>query len=123
MQTNTLEAALRQSGFENLTFDTPWSARLFGMTLAASNKQIFTLQQFQTALIVRIKEKEKGSCITTNEEYYSCWLEAFQGLLEARSLLQPDQLSQRETEVTKAGEHRQEQQRQAHHTVRAEVVQ
>ena len=49
MRSETLLSALRQSGFENLTFDTPWSARLFGMTLAASKKELFTLQQFLKA--------------------------------------------------------------------------
>ena len=123
MQSDTLLTALRQTGFENLSFNTPWSARLFGMTLAASNKQLFTLQQFQAALIDRIKEQEKGGCITTDEDYYSCWLEALQGLLEARNLWQPDQLREREAEVVEAGEHRQEQQRNGHHVVQPEAVQ
>ncbi|RBW51780.1 nitrile hydratase accessory protein [Marinobacter sp. F3R11] len=123
MQSDTLLTALRQTGFENLSFNTPWSARLFGMTLAASNKQLFTLQQFQAALIDRIKEQEKGGCITTDEDYYSCWLEALQGLLEARNLWQPDQLREREAEVVEAGEHRQEQQRKGHHVVQPEAVQ
>lgn len=123
MQSDTLLTALRQTGFENLSFNTPWSARLFGMTLAASNKQLFTLQQFQAALIDRIKEQEKGGCITTDEDYYSCWLEALQGLLEARNLWQPEQLREREAEVVEAGEHRQEQQRKGHHVVQPEAVQ
>lgn len=123
MQSDSLATALRQSGFENLTFNTPWSARLFGMTLAASKKQLFTLQQFQAALIERIQAQEKGGCITTDDDYYSCWLEALQGLLEARQLLPADQLSAREIEVVKAGEHRQELQRQAQARVRPEVVQ
>jgi len=54
MQPETLSAALNQSGFENLTFSTPWSARLFGMTLAASEKRFFTLQQFQSPLMMTI---------------------------------------------------------------------
>ena len=123
MQSDSLVTALRQSGFENLTFNTPWSARLFGMTLAASKKQLFTLQEFQTALIERIQEQEKGSCITSDDDYYSCWLEALQALLEARNLLQPDQLSAREIEVIEAGEHRQALQRHAHSEIRPEVVQ
>lgn len=122
MQSDTLLTALRQSGFENLTFNTPWSARLFGMTLAASNKQLFTLQQFQAALIERIGEEEKDGCITTDEDYYTCWLEAFQGLLEAKNLWQADQLSEREAEVVEAAQHRQDHQRQGHHVVRPEVV-
>lgn len=122
MQSDTLLAALRQSGFENLTFNTPWSARLFGMTLAASNKQLFTLQQFQKALIERIGEEERGGCITTDDDYYTCWLEALQGLLEAKNLWQADQLSKREIEVVEAAQHRQEHQRQHHQLVRPEAV-
>jgi hypothetical protein len=56
MQSDTLLTALSQSGFENLTFNTPWSACLVGMTPTASNKQLFTLQQFQAALIERVGE-------------------------------------------------------------------
>lgn len=122
MQSETLSAALRQSGFENLTFSTPWSARLFGMTLAASEKQCFTLQQFQSALIGRISEKEQDGCITTDDDYYTCWLEALQGLLEQKNLWQAHQLREREVEVVEAGEHRKEQQGQHHHTVQPEVV-
>ncbi|MBU2954793.1 nitrile hydratase accessory protein [Marinobacter sp. F3R08] len=122
MQSDTLLTALRQTGFENLTFNTPWSARLFGMTLAASNKQLFTLQQFQTALIDRIREQEKDGCITTDEDYYSCWLEALQGLLEAKNLWQADQLMKREAEVVEAAHHRQEHQRQGQHIIRPEAV-
>ena len=123
MQSDSLVTALRQSGFENLTFNTPWSARLFGMTLAASKKELFSLPQFQQALIERIQQHEKGGCITTDDDYYSCWLEALQSLLEARNLWQPEQLSAREVEVFEAGEHRQELQRHAHAAVRPEVVQ
>jgi len=56
MQSNALLTALSQSGFENLTFNTPRSARLCGMTPAASNKQLFTLQQFQAALTEHVGE-------------------------------------------------------------------
>lgn len=122
MHSETLSAALRQSGFENLTFSTPWSARLFGMTLAASEKRFFTLQQFQSALIDRISEKEQDGCITTDDDYYTCWLEALQGLLEERNLWQAHQLREREVEVVEAGEHRKEQQRRGHHNVQPEVV-
>jgi nitrile hydratase accessory protein len=122
MQSDTLLTALSQSGFENLTFNTPWSARLFGMTLAASNKQLFTLQQFQAALIERIGEEEKDGCIATDEGYYTCWLEALQNLLETKNLWQADQLSEREAEVVATAQHRQDHQRNGHHVVRPEAV-
>lgn len=122
MQPDTLSVALRQSGFENLTFSTPWSARLFGMTLAASEKKLFTLQQFQSALIEAIGEHEKNSCITTDEDYYTCWLGALQTLLEANGLWQSEQLKSRETEVVEAGHHRQEQQRRGHHHIHPEAI-
>lgn len=122
MQPDTLSAALSQSGFENLTFSTPWSARLFGMTLAASEKKLFTLKQFQSALIERIGEHEKNSCITTEEDYYTCWLGALQNLLEAKELWHSEQLKSRETEVVEAGHHRKEQQRRDHHHVQPEAI-
>jgi len=92
------------------------------MTLAVSQKGLFTLQQFQAALIERIDKVEKVGCINTEEEYYTCWLEALQDLLEGKNLWQANQLAQRETEVVKAGEHRQELQRQTKHQVQPEIV-
>lgn len=122
MQSESLLTALRQSGFESLTFDTPWSARLFGMTLAASEKRVFTLQQFQSALIERISEKERDGCVSTDEDYYTCWLEALQSLLEATKFLRANELSAREAEVIEAAHHRQEHQRQELHQIRPETV-
>lgn len=123
MQSQTLLAALRQSGFENLTFNTPWSARLFGMTLAASERELVTLPQFQAALIERINEQERNGCIDNDEVYYTCWLEALQTLLEEKNLWSAEQLHEREHDVVEAAEHRQELQRQAHHEVGPEVLQ
>ncbi len=123
MQSQTLLAALRQSGFENLTFNTPWSARLFGMTLAASERDLFTLPQFQAALIERINVQEKNGCIDTDEVYYTCWLEALQALLEAKKFWSADQLHEREHDVLEAAEHRQELQCQSHHGMEPEVLQ
>lgn len=123
MEPHALMSALRQSGLENLTFATPWSARLFGMTLAASERGLFTLPQFQASLIESINQREQQGCIESDEDYYTCWLEALQTLLEQQHLWNPEQLRARETEVVEAAEHRQAHQRQGAHYVQPETVQ
>lgn len=127
MQSNDSESkpllnALRDSGFENLSFHTPWSARLFGMTLAANKKQLFTLQQFQKVLIERISEFENKNSIISEDDYYTCWLESLQTLLEEKNLWQADQLSLREKEVSEAAAHRHDEQKHKHHKVKPITV-
>ena len=123
METDTLINALRQSGLENLTFSTPWSARLFGMTLAASERGLFTLTQFQASLIKRIEQREHKGCIKSDDDYYTCWLEALQELIETQEIWGTEQLKAREAEVVLAAEHRQDEQRRGNHVVQPETIQ
>jgi len=123
MRADDFISGVQNAGFTNLHFDTPWSARLFGVTLAASEKGLFTLQAFQQALIERIHEWEDGGCIETDEQYYTCWLEALQSLLQTQALLNKGQLQSLEISIAHSAQERHDHQRQGGHTIKPEAVQ
>lgn len=72
---------------ERLTFAAPWNARAFALVIALSERDFFTLKDFQAELIATIGNHEKTGCITTEEEYYTHWIEALTALLKRRDLL------------------------------------
>lgn len=123
MQSKALMSAVQSAGFSDLHFDTPWAARLFGMTLAASEQGLFTLSDFQNELIAAIQLHEKDGCISNDDEYYTCWLNALQSLLEQHQLIVKDQLVTREQEVMAAAQERHDHQRHGHHVVKPENIQ
>ncbi len=78
---------------EALSFPTPWSARAFGVVLAAAERKLFSLADFQQALIAEIAgyEQRAGS-IDSDDVYYSRWINALTALLETKGLLRQPQL-------------------------------
>lgn len=79
--------------FEQPSFVNPWSLRVFAVTLAAAESGIFSLREFQQALISEIRKHEaQGHCIDSDESYYTRWTEALTALLLTRKLLTQDQL-------------------------------
>lgn len=123
MQSQSLLTAVRNAGFENLQFDTPWAARLFGITLAGSQRGLFTMTDFQQALIRAINQVEEKNCISTDEQYYTCWLAALQDLLETQNLIAEVELSGREREVFSAAQERHDHQRAGQYEVKPESIQ
>lgn len=75
-------------------FATPWAARAFGLVLAGFERKLFTVSEFQKALIVRVDlhERERGP-IDNDETYYSCWIEALESLLVSREVIGQTQLA------------------------------
>ena len=63
------------------TFSEPWQARAFALMLAAQERDLFTLNDFQAALTARVSAHEKKDCISSNVDYYTRWIEALQDLL------------------------------------------
>ena len=118
---NDLLAMVDASGLGNLQFATPWSARLFGMTLAAVEKQLFSLNDFQQALIGAIDRHEHQGCIETEEQYYTCWLEALNALLETNTLIDGSRLAERESELAESARHRHDHQRHGNQ-IRPEAI-
>jgi nitrile hydratase accessory protein len=89
--------------FEKPSFSNPWSLRVFAVTLAASEAGLFSLQDFQRALIARIQAHEaEGRCIDSDESYYSRWTEALTALLATKQLVAPDRLTPAEQAVRDA---------------------
>jgi nitrile hydratase accessory protein len=95
--------------FDRPSFANPWSLRVFGVTLAAAESGMFTLQEFQQALIAQIQAWEaSGHCIDSDESYYSRWTEALTELLHRKDVLRADRLlgaEQAVREALKALEH------------------
>ena len=81
------------------TFAQPWEARTFALTLALVEQKLFTLQDFQQALIARIAIHEASTCIVGTEDYYTKWIEALEHLLESKGLLKAKRLSDLEKEI------------------------
>ncbi|MCS8445447.1 nitrile hydratase accessory protein [Pseudomonas aeruginosa] len=115
MQPHELLDQVHGAGLAHLSFTSPWAARLFGMTLTAAQKEIFSLQDFQQALIASIQRHEQGSCIDSDEQYYSCWLVALQGLLEQHELIQSERIAVVEAEIMAKAQQRHDHQRTGHH--------
>ncbi|PLZ00629.1 nitrile hydratase accessory protein [Burkholderia sp. WAC0059] len=85
---------------ETLSFPTPWSARAFGIVLAAAERGLFSLREFQQALIVEIGAYERqGGPIDGDETYYSRWVAALTTLLDAKGLVSPPGLQAAEQGV------------------------
>ena len=71
-----------------LRFPTPWSARAFGIVLAAAERNLFSLKDFQQRLIEEIAAYERqAGPIDSDQVYYSRWIAALGALLEAKGLL------------------------------------
>lgn len=92
-------------------FAEPWQARAFGLALALSERGIFSLRDFQVALIGRINSYEKSQCIAGTGDYYTLWIEALERLLGQKNMLPSKRLSLLEHEVVENAESRKVHQR------------
>ena len=96
----SLDAAIAGTSLEEVTFSLPWMARAFAVTVSASHSAQFTLTEFQGVLIETIKSHESsGIPIVSEEDYYTCWLNALTELLQQKALLAEGQLHDAETRV------------------------
>lgn len=87
-------------------FAEPWQARAFALALALSERGLFSLREFQVALIGRINSYEKSQCIAGTSDYYTRWIEALEDLLAQEKLLPSERLSLLEHEVVEDAESR-----------------
>lgn len=84
-------------------FTNPWSLRVFGLTLAAAEGGVFTLKEFQQALITQIQAYEAGGdCIDSDEVYYTRWTEALTELLRSKQVFERRPLEPAEQSVRDA---------------------
>lgn len=71
-----------------LSFPTPWSARAFGIVLAGARSGLFSLKEFQQALIMEITDfEQRGGRIDTDDIYYSRWVDALKRVLALRGVV------------------------------------
>jgi nitrile hydratase accessory protein len=108
---NLHELAARYGIDEAHVFAEPWQARAFALTLALSERGMFSLRDFQAALIARITSFEKSQCIVGTADYYTRWIEALEYLLGQKSMLPTDRLANLEQYVIDDAESRKVHQR------------
>ena len=103
-QTDTPLARLVRDEAEltGISFDEPWSARLFALTLAAAEAGIFTIGEFQSAMIEAVGRHEANAEISNNRTYYERWIEALVGLLGKKRLVDGTSLHQAEERLLAA---------------------
>ncbi|WP_439815434.1 nitrile hydratase accessory protein [Zavarzinia sp. CC-PAN008] len=116
MSLEAVAAALdRPEALDGVAFAEPWAARAFGLTLALAEAGLFTLKDFQQALIDDIGAYEKAGCIADETTYYTRWIGALAALLRARDLLPEDRLQALEAHLAAEAEARRQHQ---HHVAR-----
>lgn len=97
---NKAASEVLESDLKAMAFFTPWAARAFGLTLATAESGLFSLQEFQQGLITVIARAESADqLIVTEQDYYSCWLEALTGLLQQKTSITPHGLISAEKRV------------------------
>ena len=89
----------RYGAVDDHVFAEPWQARAFALALALSERGLFSLRDFQAALIERITWFEKSQCIAGTADYYTRWIEALEDLLSHKNMLPIERLSLLEREV------------------------
>lgn len=70
-----------------LVFEAPWEGRAFGMAVVTHEKGVYQWEDFRDRLVERVNE---GST-----HYYRDWLTAFESVLLARGVIEPDELEAR----------------------------
>ena len=78
-----------------LVFAEPWESRIFGMTLALHDAGYFDWPAFQAELIAAVARWEADHDPAAPYQYYACWLQAFEVLLDRLDLLDDDDLRAR----------------------------
>ena len=96
-----LAGALEQrQSLDSLCFDTPWSARAFGLVLAAAEARLFSLADFQRHLIGVIQAHEaRDEPIDDEHSYYSCWVEALSAAVCATTAASGERMTQAEQAI------------------------
>ena len=78
-----------------LVFAEPWESRAFGMVVSLHDAGAFRWEQFQAALIARIKAWEDQHPVGECWSYYRCWLQALEDVLAADGTVFADEIAAR----------------------------
>jgi nitrile hydratase accessory protein len=68
-----------------LVFAAPWEGRAFGLMVALTEQGVFTLSDFQAALINSIAQWDELERPVEEYHYYECWLAALETLVVERT--------------------------------------
>lgn len=75
-----------------LTFEAPWEARAFGLTLALVEAGVFEQEEFRARLIAEISAWEANHATGEPYRYYERWLAALEALITEKGISDPAQL-------------------------------
>jgi len=80
-----------------LVFESPWESRAFGMAVVMNEKGVYQWEEFRDRLIERVgrRAQEGMSSSEPPTHYYEDWLSAFESLLVARGMIEPEELAAR----------------------------
>lgn len=98
-ENSNITSLVARSLSNETVFAAPWEARAFALTLALSERGLFTLSDFQKLLIARVENFEKQSCIVDDEAYYTCWIEALGDILEVHGFWKWQHIARLEVQV------------------------
>ncbi len=101
MDAHAFDRRLAPPRQQTAAFEQPWEAQAFALTLALSERGVFTLEEFQQALVARIGAYEATACLAGDEDYYTRWIEALQDMLAARGVLPAGQIPDVETDIVR----------------------
>ena len=82
-----------------LVFLEPWESRAFGLAETLHAGGAFDWEDFRQELISAVGRWEAGHAGSEGWSYYTCWLEALQGVLAAGGLVAPDEIEHRALEL------------------------
>jgi len=83
-----LPAASAQSG----TFDEPWQAHAFGLTLLLHQRGVFTWPRWADALACEIQRAQSRGEVDDGSTYYQHWLQTLEHFVIQEKLGTPDQI-------------------------------
>lgn len=81
-------AALAEAG-EARSFDEPWHAQAFAMTMHLAQRGVFDWDEWVGAFIPEVHEQPQREDEEVNAAYFRQWLAALEKLLAARGLCSP----------------------------------
>lgn len=92
-------AALVNKSEADPTFDTPWQARAFAITVALTERETYDWDRFQEHFIERIQSTDEAVMQRNVEQvYYEEWLATLEELLANSGTIVEEELDQRQAE-------------------------
>ena len=77
-----------------LVFAAPWEGRAFGLMVALTEQGVFTVSDFQGALIASIGRWEALERPVEEYHYYECWLGALEALVVEKTAVSTPEIEE-----------------------------